>query len=214
MRDRRLLTNCWVTILLLAGATVLLNGGSQRRTVPIHDPLRVIPEVIGEWHGSDVPLEPRIVAAAGVDDYLNRLYTAPGGREASIYIGYYNSQRTGDLIHSPRNCLPASGWETVRSTRLSVDLPGRGKASINDFVIARGLQRNLVFYWYQERGRVIPGEYMAKFWMVADALVQNRTDGALVRIVAPIRTDDSAARRDAVAFLRAIFPSLEKMVPE
>jgi EpsI family protein len=214
MRDRRLRSHLVIAVALLTGATVLLNLSSRRKAVPLHHPLRTVPLTIGGWRGVDSPLPPRIVEASGVDDYLNRLYTGPLGQEVSIYIGYYKSQRTGDLIHSPRNCLPASGWEAVRTVRLTVALPAANPIVVNEFVIARGLQQDLILYWYQERGRVIPGEYLAKFWMVADALTRNRTDGALVRIGSPILTGAGAARLQAVGFLKAIYPRVEEIVPK
>ena len=214
MPERRLRTHFLVAAALLVGAAFLLQASSHRQAVPLHDPLRAVPLILEDWHGVDSPLESRIVQAAGVDDYLNRLYTGPGDRQVSIYVGYYNSQRTGDLIHSPKNCLPASGWEVVRASRLKVNVPDRSPIAVNEFLIAKGLEQDLILYWYQERGRVISSEYLAKFWMVADALARNRTDGALVRIAAPVRTGDAEARLEAVEFLKAVFPRLEKMVPE
>ncbi len=215
MPERILRRHLLVTLALLMGATILLNASSRRRTVPLTDPLKMMPFTVGDWHGFDSPIAPRIVTAAGVDDYLSRVYTGPLGRQVDIYVGYYSSQRAGDLIHSPRNCLPAAGWDLVRTGRLVVAIPHRrAPIAVNEFIVAKGLQQDLILYWYQERGRAIPSEFMAKFWMVADALFRNRTDGAIVRITSSIENQESDARLQAVSFLRSIDPYLEKIVPE
>jgi EpsI family protein len=148
-----------------------------------------------------------------MDDYVNRGYTDDHANSLELYIGYHASQRSGELIHSPRNCLPAAGWEWARKGRLAIDFPGLARFEVNDFRIVKGLQQRVVLYWYQGRGRAIPGEYEAKFWTIADALIRHRTDGALVRIVTPIQTDEAAARAVSVSFLRTLCPCLQELIP-
>lgn len=172
-----------------------------------------LPLQIGDWRGrDDVALSPEMVEAAGVDDYVNRLYVTPSRHAVSLYVGYYASQRQGDTIHSPQNCLPGAGWQAVASTRHELATPD-ATVEVNDVLIQKGLDRAEVLYWYQGRGHTIASEYANKLWLMLDAARLHRTDGALVRIIAPVASDAARARADVVAFAAALFPHLTREVP-
>lgn len=172
-----------------------------------------LPVQIADWHGrDDIPLSAEMVEAAGVDDYVSRLYVTPSRHAVSLYVGYYASQRQGDTIHSPQNCLPGAGWQPVASTRRAFSTPG-ATVEVNDVLIQKGLDRAAVLYWYQGRGRTIASEYANKLWLMLDAARLHRTDGALVRIIAPVASDPASARADAVAFAAAVIPHLTREVP-
>lgn len=202
-----------VTAGVLVGGIVLLHTVSRGERVSPRRPLRDLPVALGAWQGTDQPLEQRIVNAVGVDDYINRAYRDGNGNTVQLYIGYYASQRTGDTIHSPKNCLPGAGWEPVRADRLAIAMPGTAPMVVNDYLIQKGRDRELVLYWYQARGRVVASEYWAKFWMVHDAITRNRTDGSLIRVVAGTPGDEAQARARAVEFVRALSPWLKEFVP-
>jgi EpsI family protein len=175
--------------------------------------LAEVPLQIGDWHGRDeVPLSPEVVEAAGVDDYVNRVYATASGHAVSLYVGYYASQRQGDTIHSPQNCLPGAGWQAVASTRRAFSTPDAA-VEVNDVLIQKGLDRAEVLYWYQGRGRTIASEYANKLWLMLDAARLHRTDGGLVRIIAPVVSDPGRARADAVAFAGALVPHLTRELP-
>ena len=114
-------------------------------------------------------------------------------------MGYYGSQKTGDTIHSPKNCLPGAGWDPVRSGFATISAAGGRQIVVNEYVIQQDEDKQLVFYWYQGRGRVIASEYAGKFWMVGDAISRNRTDGALVRLNTPINDNEASARARLVS---------------
>lgn len=170
--------------------------------------------MLGDWKGSDSPLRESIVKAAAVDSYLNRVYTNASGGQIEVYVGYYANQQTDKWIHSPKNCLPGGGWEPVRAGRTSIDVGAPSPVVVNEYLIQKGLSRFLVLYWYQERGRVIASEYMAKFWLVADAMTRNRTDGALVRVLSSPDGGEDRARARMVSFLHTLYPELTKAVPD
>ena len=203
----------WITAGLLIGSFVLLHSVSHGETVVPHQPLRELPYTLGSWTGTEQPLEGRIVQAVGVSDYTNRIYSGQQVGPAQLYVGYYASQRTGDTIHSPKNCLPGAGWDPVQSGYTKISVPGGRQIVVNEYVIQQGLDKELVFYWYQDRGRVIASEYSAKFWMVADAISRNRTDGALVRLVTPLGDSEVDARARLVNFTQILFPHLENVLP-
>jgi EpsI family protein len=202
-----------ITAGLLLAATALLHGLSHGERKPPHRPLREFPSVLGNWQGGDSPIEPRIVKAVGVDDYLNRVYANQGAESITFYVGYYESQQTGDWVHSPKNCLPGAGWEPASAGRLTLDVPGH-PIVVNQYLVKKGLEQELVLYWYQGRGRVIASEYWGKVWLVADAITRNRTDVALVRISTPTVDGEEKARNRAVEFAQAVYPRLNQFLPD
>src|SRR4029078_8383531 len=127
------------------------------------------PMQLNEWRGvQQPPFEPRVLAVLGVDDYLTRAYYAPDRAEVGLYIGYYGSQRQGDTMHSPLNCLPGSGWEPVSKSYLPISMAAASPDApdgsnpdvvVNRYVVQKVLDRVLVLYWYQSHGRVVASEY-------------------------------------------------------
>ena len=203
-----------VTAVVLAGAFVLLHSVSHGEPVIPHQPLRDLPYTIGPWSGQEQPLPKEIVQAVSVSDYTNRVYFASGDAPVQLYVGYYGSQETGDTIHSPKNCLPGAGWDPVQSGFATISVAGGRQIVVNEYVIQQDQNKQLVFYWYQGRGRVYASEYAGKLWMVVDAISRNRTDGALVRLVTPINENEANARARLVGFTQHLFPQLDEIIPK
>jgi EpsI family protein len=154
------------------------------------------------------------VQAVGVSDYTSRIYFRPDDAPVDLYIGYYASQRTGDTIHSPKNCLPGSGWDPIKAAYATISIPGGRDIMVNEYVIQKDQDKQLVFYWYQGRGRVIASEYSGKFWMMADAITRNRTDGSLVRVITPMNDGEAKARARLVEFTEEAFPEIDALLPK
>jgi len=203
----------WITASVLVGAFVMLHTVSHGEPVVARQQLRELPYTLGPWKGEEHPLEERIVQAVSVSDYTNRLYRGPVGAPVQLYIGYYASQRTGDTIHSPKNCLPGAGWDPIHSGYATISLQDGSQIVVNEYVIAQGSDKELVFYWYQGRGRIIASEYWGKFWMVTDAISRHRTDGALVRLLTPMKDGEANARARLVSFTQLLFPQLGESIP-
>jgi EpsI family protein len=177
-------------------------------------PLSALPMQLAAWAGRDAgSFEDEVVAAAGVDEYLNRVYSAPKQTPVALYVGYYANQRQGDRIHSPQNCLPGAGWQPLTSSTLRVGTSDSASVPVNQVVIRKALDRQLVLYWYAGRGRTIANEYANRWWLMLDAARLHRTDGGLVRIVAPVIGDPSRASHDAAAFAAVLLPELPKYLP-
>ena len=204
----------WITAGALLAALLLLHTVSHGEVIVPHEPLHKLPYSFGSWVGKELPLDAQIVQAVSVSDYTNRIYHGPNDAEIQLYIGYYASQRAGDTIHSPKNCLPGAGWDPIQSGYARLSVPGRGDIVINKYVIQQDLQKALVFYWYQSRGRVIASEYAGKFWMVADAISRNRTDGALVRLITPVDGEETKAEGRLLSFAQLLFPSTDQLIPK
>ncbi len=204
----------WITAGILLGAFVLLHTVSHGEPIVSRQPLRELPYTLGNWTGEERPLQSQIVQAVMVSDYLNRVYVNPTGAPVQLYIGYYASQRTGDTIHSPKNCLPGAGWDPIRSAYARISLRDGRQIVVNEYVIQQDQNKQLVFYWYQGRGRIIASEYAGKFWMVADAIHRNRTDGALVRLTTPLNDGEEKARARLLNFTEILFPHLDELLPK
>jgi EpsI family protein len=212
-----MLTRAVVLCVMLAAASVFLANARSAETPVTRTLFDAFPMTLQSWQATvDPPLSDDILKVLGVDDYLSRIYYRPDGAAVGLYLGYYGSQRQGDTIHSPLNCLPGAGWEPVREGRLQIaNADGAGRdILVNRYVVQKGLDRQLVLYWYQSHGRVTASEYWSKLYLIRDAIAINRTDGSLVRVIAPIRDhDDAAAEKLAESFVRALFPALPTYLP-
>jgi EpsI family protein len=219
-----------IVSLVLVSGTLVIGRASKSEIVPPRESLSSFPMEISEWRGQTAErFDQQILAVLGVDEYVSRAYSAPTGVNVGLYVGYYQSQREGDTMHSPLNCLPGAGWQPVKQARVTLDVPtridpatGRGTAQrsieVNQFVIQRGLDKQVVIYWYQSHGRVVASEYWGKIYTVVDAIRLNRTDAAMIRVICPVTGGDEAsetrAEQAAVAFTRAMFPYLSRHLPD
>ena len=200
---------------ILAAGILFLQLLSRGEAVQLRRSFDEFPLQLGPRRGVEQGLEPAIVKVLGVTDFMMRQYTAPSRLPIWLYVGYYESQRTGVIIHSPQQCLPGSGWSFVKSERVTIDVPGAAptRIAVNRVLVAKGMDRQLVLYWYQERGRVVASEYWGKAYMVWDSITRTRTDGALVRVSAPIVGSEEEADRQVAEFAQQIFPLLTEFLP-
>ena len=222
----------WPFVLALAmmgGTWALLASMSRAESTPIRQAFSGFPLMLEGWTGRDLAMDERVMKLLNLTDHVMRVYRPPVGdavpgddyegreRHAAapvwLYVGYYGSQRTGATYHSPKNCLPGGGWQFRSMEEVKGVIPGQPGVAINRVVIEKGLDRQMILYWYQDRGRVVASEYAAKVFLVWDAITRNRTDGALVRISTPVVTDGQEAFRHAVAFLEASWEPLTGHLP-
>jgi EpsI family protein len=174
--------------------------------------LRDFPSAIDSWRSEDLPFDPDVVKEIGVDDYTNREYFSGGSQSIELYIGYYKDQRSGDAIHSPKNCLPGEGWEPVHSSRVQIGFPGH-PAVVNEYLVEKGTERDLVLYWYQTHGRIVASEYWAKFLLVADGVRGRSTDGAMIRLWTTAEDGEENAQARAMEFARRVYPEVSDFLP-
>ena len=208
-----------VGLLLLVSAGVIAKA-SRIEDVPPRQSFDQFPLQVAGWRGQDTErFSPEIMKVLGADDYLSRFYVAPRGR-VGLYIGYYKSQRQGDSMHSPLNCLPGAGWQPLEKSYLPIRVTGangsESEITVNRYIIEKGLEQQVVLYWYQSHGRVIANEYRSKIFMVYDAARLNRSDAALVRVTSARRADEQGlqtAEERAVEFVKTMFPLLSNYLP-
>ena len=223
MRDARgklgFLRNRYVRILtaVLLVQAALFYTLSHREGVPINRPLSEFPERLGAWNlAAEGVIEKDVLGVLRADDTLNRLYARANPRAvANLFVAYFRSQRTGQAPHSPKNCLPGTGWTPSSAGFVTVSIPGEARPiEVNRYVVARGDRKSVVLYWYQTRDRVVASEYLAKIYLVIDSIRYHRSDTALVRVVVPVEGNrEKEATATAVDFVRSFFGPLRLYLP-
>jgi EpsI family protein len=200
-----------VILLLQAG---LFYSASRGESAPFAAPLVNFPSTVGPWTlAQEGVIEKEELDILKADDTLTRWYTEPGGG-ANLFIAFFKTQRTGQSPHSPKNCLPGSGWQPSESGRVDVTLPDSSSIHINRYVVAKGDSQSLVLYWYQSQGRVIADEFAAKFFLISDSIRKHRSDTALVRVVVPIPPGRIAlADKVGTEFVQAMYPVVRNYLP-
>lgn len=218
----------WTVVLLLFVTALILRSRGDTDRIVASEPLSLMPETIGSWTAQDLPIAEDVLDVLGKGEFLNRVYTSTKPIDISqtstpvaanlpigLFIGYFPTQRTGQSIHSPQNCLPGAGW-SFDSHRYVTLKDVNGKSfRVGEYQISNGETRQFVIYWYQAHGRSIPNEYVARAYMVADAIRMNRTDGALVRVITQIAPTETVAdaRQRAVRFTSLMEPLLPRFIP-
>jgi len=199
--------------LLLVCATVLTASLISNRSeiVPERSRFVTFPATIGAWHGHASLLEPQVENSLAMEDYVLSDYSKADGKIVNLYVAYYASQRTGESPHSPLVCIPGGGWSIAKLERASFD----AERPLNRAIIERNGSKQLVYYWYEERGRSIASEYWSKWYLLSDAITKNRSDGALVRLITAISPGE--LERDAdnrlLLFTQDLLPRLGGYLP-
>jgi exosortase D (VPLPA-CTERM-specific) len=189
----------------IAACVLLLAGDVAGAAMPpphVVPPGRIgfdeFPTRIGDWTGRREVLDRVYLDKLDLDDYVLADYREPGGAPINLYVAYYQTQDTTRAIHSPQDCIPGGGWQIVKLERRRLPAgPGGGAIPVNRAIIALGSNREIVYYWFQERGRHLTNEYLARWYLFWDALMRHRTDGALVRYVAPFPPGAQESKVDA-----------------
>jgi EpsI family protein len=191
-------------------------GLSKERPVDLLSPLSTFPAAINGWTmRQELPVEKDVLDVLKADATLSRYYSS-SGRMVNLFIAFFRSQGTGVSPHSPKNCLPGSGWAVSHSGTLDIAVPGIPEPiRVNQYLVSKGESKSLVLYWYQSHNRVIASEYLAKIYLVIDSLRYRRSDTSIVRVTVPIfENNDDAARKAAIDFVSASFPSVNQMLPQ
>ncbi|HKD03160.1 MAG TPA: EpsI family protein [Terriglobales bacterium] len=203
--------------LVLAVTAIFLQARTSKEVPPAREALASLPHQLGPWVGTDIAIPQDTLDILGAGDFLLRVYRNPDTPQpyVDLFIAYFPSQRSGDSIHSPKNCLPGAGWSPVESERVALTLPGHATFPANRYVISKGDERMLVLYWYLAHDRAIASEYWAKFYLVADAMRLNRSDGSLIRVTTPLRRGENidSAQQRLQSLAGNLTPLIDRYVP-
>jgi EpsI family protein len=208
-------TRLLVSLGLLGAALVFLQLRSTGEAVPVRKPLAELPTTLGVWQGREATLlEGDTLAVLKATDYVIRRYVDDGGRSLWLYVGYWDTQRKGVQIHSPRNCLPGGGWEPLEASRIEIPVAGVARPlTVNRFVIQKERDQQLVLYWYLAQGQPVAGEVEARVVMVRNAIVRNRSDGAIVRVSSPVQGSVAETTDRLVRYVQTLYPALSAYLP-
>lgn len=200
-------------VLVIQGA--LFYSASRGEIVPDAAPLSGFPAQVGPWKlAQQGVIDQETMDVLRADDLLTRWYVAPGSGGANLFVAFFKSQRAGQSPHSPKNCLPGSGWQPSENSRVDALVQGEQPIRINQYVVAKGDEQSVVLYWYQSHGRVIADEFAAKFYLVADSIRTHRSDTALVRVVVPVANGNTKkAIATGMEFVSAMYPTVRNYLP-
>ena len=207
----------WTAIALLAVTALVLHARPNADRNPSYAPLAKFPDTVAGWTGTDQPIDQDTLDVLGSGEFLSRTYTGSSREQPiDLFIGYFPTQRTGQTIHSPKHCLPGAGWSFDSSRYVNITDTGNQPHRVGEYVITDGDHKQFVIYWYEAHGRSVADEYAAKFYLVADAIRMNRTDGGLVRVITPVDPGEgiAGAKDRAEAFTRQLAPMLPRFIPD
>jgi EpsI family protein len=205
-----------VLTVFLVGQSAMFYGFSRGETIPSSTPLSLFPNELGPWRTiQQGVMEQEVKDVLRADDYITREYGKSEDQHANLFVAFFKSQRAGQTPHSPKNCLPGSGWMWTVSDTIPVRVASRAEPiEINRYVIAKGENKAVVLYWYQSRDRVVASEYRAAAFVALDALRFNRTDTALVRVTVPIVNNrQEEATKTGIEFIQTFFGTLRQYFP-
>lgn len=198
---------------LILAATLYVNFGGSVEPRPLSQPLDAFPLVVGAFTRVDTQdFGDEVVKSAGMDDYLMWQYRDAQGYTLGLYIGYYRDQVEGGIIHSPKHCMPGSGWEPSQMKEISVQAADGKAYTVTRMVMQKGGDKQIAHYWFQGRGRVVANEYKDRGLMIWDSITRGRSDGALVRITGP-GNDEERDSRIQMEFIGALLPEISRFLP-
>lgn len=204
--------------LLVPVLFVSMQINAREEIVPSRESFTEFPMQVAAWSGKPLVMEEAYRDALRFDDYLLADYQSQERVPINLYVAYYGSQKKGQSAHSPRTCIPGGGWEITSLRTIRIDGEGAAIPPLwaNRVLIQKGDQKQLVYYWFQQRGRLLTNEYLVKFYLLWDAVTLNRTDGALVRLTAAISSGESESIVDdrLVGFARTVRPHLGRYIPD
>lgn len=201
-----------VVYLLLAVAALYLNLHTDL-PVPVKRPFNEFPDQIGSWRmisGSEFSAD--VLGVLRPTDYLYRRYTESGGKNVTLYIGYHGGGKDSGEIHSPRHCLPGSGWYEISTRRRDLDVAG-SRINLVQSVYQKGTGKELFLYWFQVRDKTMNEEYSLKVAQIAGSLLQRRRDSSFIRISVPFEGDERAALQLGEMFVRDFRPTIMQFLP-
>lgn len=207
----------YLNIFIIVIAIVFVNVlGGREEVKPTREPLVNFPVSFGDWKSTPSSLDKDVIKALQLDDYMIADYKNQSGNMVNFYIAYYASQRKGVSPHSPQVCMPGGGWVISSLDRIVLDIPGKKDFFVNRTIINKGGVKQVVYYWFEQRGRHIANEYLMKWFLLQDSILRNRSDGALVRVTSLVTADETVEDADKriQAFLNESALSLNRYIPE
>ncbi len=216
LRNKTASMGAFILCFMMMGMLVFANLSAREETIPSRIPFVMFPLTLDGWHGRQEALDPAVLETLKATDYWNTNYQyGSQGTTVNLFMAYYESQRVGTSAHSPSNCIPGSGWNVVKKEIVPVPL-GTLSIPVTRMVIHKENTSLLVYYWFDQRGRIINEQYGAKWYLLVDSIAKNRTDGTIIRLTTPLLDGEEEGAGDARLndFLRASYPITKRFIPQ
>ena len=201
---KKFLYHITISVILLISTAVYLPSIGEIKTAPLARDLSQFPYRLGAWQGIDAKIDDNVLAVLGVEDYLMRRYSSGDAPDIWIYVGYYESQKEGDIIHSPKNCLLGNGWVSISSSRERIDLTSGPikTVDVNRQLVQKGEKKDLVAYFYYSGRRVFSNDYLYRLGLIRDIIFKKHSNGAFVKVSCSVNSDEIHAWQNMAGFLQ------------
>ena len=204
----------FIVVALLSGTIFYSQLRSDGKPVPIVKTLEDFPKRIGDWSGDKLSFSQAVYDKLGVDDSVLMNYKNDNEDTISMYVGYYESQKQGEIIHSPKNCMLGSGWQPIDISEIDISVGSR-KIPVTKLILENRSQKMVVLYWYQSGNRAIANEYIQRLYFIYDSIRYNRTNAAFVRFTSPVLSNDYEGSIQLLSnFIKKVVPILDDFLPK
>ena len=209
---KRFFYHITISVILLISIAVYLPSIGEVKTVPLSRDLIQLPYRLGAWQGTDAKIDDNVLAVLGVEDHLMRRYSAKDGPDIWVYVGYYESQKEGDIIHSPKNCLLGNGWASISDSKERIDLTSGPLKTVDvkRQLVQKGAKKDLVAYFYYSGSRVVSNDYLYRLGLLRDIIFNKRSNGAFVKVSCSVTIDEIDAWQNLAGFLQKFIPVLDE----
>jgi EpsI family protein len=203
----------FILVYVLFAVAGLIITTHRDAAVPTNKPFSQFPLQVNSWHMSKQnEFSDSILNVLKPTDYLSRQYTGANRKTVSLYLGYHGGGKNGGEIHSPKHCLPGSGWYEV-STQRGELATGNGTINLVRALYQKGDSKELFLYWFQVRDQSISNEYSLKIAQIINSALHKRRDATFVRVSVPVATDINQANSDGEQFIRDFSPHFKEFLP-
>jgi EpsI family protein len=203
----------YIVIALLAVTIFFSQIRSDGELIPITRTLERFPEQIADWRGESYRFSQAVYDNLGVDDSIAINYKNDNGDEVSMYVGYYESQKQGEIIHSPKNCMLGSGWQPIEISEINISV-GMRLIPVIKMIVEKHSHKMVSLYWYQSGNRAVASEYIQKLYFIHDSLRYNRTNSAFLKFSSPVKGDDyEGTIQKLESFINKVVPVLDDFLP-
>ncbi len=203
----------FIVIVLLSGVIFFSQQRSDGKLVPIDRSLEGFPLQIADWRGKPYRFSQAVYDKLGVDNSIAINYKNDRRNEISMYVGYYESQKQGEIIHSPKNCMLGSGWQPIDISKINISIGSR-EIPMMKMIVEKHSNKMVVLYWYQSGNRVVANEYLQRLYFIHDSIRYNRTNAAFIRLSSHISTnDDEGTVLLMEKFINKVVPMLDDFLP-
>ncbi len=204
----------FIVLYIIIGVAALYVHTRSEASVPVNKPLDLFPRQSLGWSMvGEARFDERVLAVLLPTDYLSRSYRNENGDVVGLYVGYHDGGPDSGPIHSPRQCLPGSGWTPVHSSSHEMPVSGTTVSYVTS-LYQKDSSKQLFLYWFQVGGEYLTNEYALKFSMAKNSFLKNQRESSFIRISVPVNDSEDDARKIGESFIQAFAPAISDSLPD